>query len=120
MIGYPIFHCLYLTTFCSLQLTLEGRVVGFLSPVKGEKAWTTMVRSAQHLGELTAEASQYNGRIYFTTIKEMKPGEEFKVFYSKDYMEACGFKMGLDNLKYNPGRNQRHLSAVCHIKVAKS
>ncbi|XP_030833353.1 zinc finger protein 585A [Strongylocentrotus purpuratus] len=105
----------------SWELTLEGRVVGFLSPVKGEKAWTTMVRSAQHLSELTAEADQYNGRIYFTTIKEIQPGQEFKVFYSEEYREGCGFKSGLDNLKYNPESKGFECSfCPCHCSNSKS
>nr|XP_054760079.1 zinc finger protein 271-like [Lytechinus pictus] len=112
---------IHFNNILSWEMTLEGRVVGFLSPVKGDKAWTTKVRAAQHLGELTAEADQYNGRIYFTTIKELQPGEEFKVFYSADYRESCGFKIGLHDLKYNQeSKGFECIFCPCHCSNPKS
>lgn len=112
---------IHFNNILSWELTLEGRVVGFLSPVKGEKAWTTLVRSAQYPDEQTAEAFQYCGRIYFRTIGELQAGEEFKVFYSDDYRESCGFLQGLADLKYNPNSKGFECSCCpCHCSNSKS
>ncbi|XP_071507792.1 uncharacterized protein [Diadema antillarum] len=105
----------------SWELTLEGAVVGFLSPIREEKTWTTMVRCARFPEEQTVEVSQICGRIYFITTREIQAGEELRVFYSDVYREACGFKQGLADLKYNRETQSFECnSCPCHCSSSKS
>nr|CAD7569366.1 unnamed protein product [Timema californicum] len=77
--------------------------------------WMVFVRAALISDQQNLVAFQYRAGIYFVSIREIKPGEELRVWYSKEY----AFNMETRPLAKPSGRCRHVLSVALHLRRTK-
>ncbi|XP_072165760.1 uncharacterized protein [Diadema setosum] len=105
----------------SWELCLQGRILYYVDgKYRRNENWMLHVPCARTREEQNLEAVQLYGFIHFQVTKVIKPGSELRVFYSADYASHVGFKMNLDDLKYNKeADNFQCQQCQCLYKSAK-
>lgn len=69
----------------------HGKVKHYID-VKNEDVsnWMMYVKRARKLEEQNLSAHQINGKVYFTSRRDIQVGEELLLWYNKEYAKLCG------------------------------
>lgn len=70
------------------QVTLKGHVVYYVDGQNtAESNWLRYINCARDCKEQNVEFSYCKGRVYYRTIRDIQPREEFLVYYGDDYAQ---------------------------------
>ncbi|XP_048391578.1 zinc finger protein PLAG1-like isoform X2 [Stegostoma tigrinum] len=83
------------------QVLKDGVKYFLNNPDEESGNWMMFVRPARNLEEQTLVAYQHRGEVYFTTVKNVQPHVELKVWYAADY--AKFIEAPLVVIKQEPG-----------------
>ncbi|XP_074661522.1 putative histone-lysine N-methyltransferase PRDM6 [Tubulanus polymorphus] len=75
--------------------------------------WMRFVNCARNEEEQNLEAFQYNGEIYYRTIKHINPGRELLVWYGEDYAK----EIGIDCKSKAWGKSSRDKTVKTTMKI---
>ncbi|XP_060686757.1 zinc finger protein PLAG1-like isoform X1 [Hemiscyllium ocellatum] len=106
-----------------LQVLKDGVKYFLNTPDEEAGNWMMFVRPARNLEEQTLVAYQHQGEVYFTTVKNIQPQMELKVWYAADY--AKFMEAPLVVIKQEPGlstspaametASRWKCSSCCHV-----